>query len=61
MLKKIFRITLKCCLCNNYCFIFQGLSDKEEFVVSKALNAMTCLAEVGTRSPSETSIAGACV
>ena len=27
--------------------IFQGLSDTEEFVVSKALNALTCLAELG--------------
>ena len=27
--------------------IFQGLSDKEEFFVSKALNALTCLAELG--------------
>ena len=33
-------------LCNNR-FIFQGLSDTEEFVVSKALNALTCLAELG--------------
>ena len=46
MLKKIF-IALKCCLYNNYCFILQGLSDTEEFVVSKALNAVTCLAELG--------------
>ena len=27
--------------------IFQGLRDTEEFVVSKALNAVTCLAELG--------------
>ena len=27
-------------------FIFQGLSDTEEFVVSEALNAPTCLAEL---------------
>ena len=30
-----------------HCLIFQGLSDTEEFVVSKALNALTCLAELG--------------
>ena len=27
--------------------IFQGLSDTEEFVVSKALNTLTCVAELG--------------
>ena len=27
--------------------IFQGLSDTEEFVVSKALNTLTCMAELG--------------
>ena len=27
--------------------IFQGLSDTEEFAVSKALNALTCLTELG--------------
>ena len=53
MLKKmyaIFLIMLKCCLCSikyRNRFIFQGLSDTEEFVVSKALNALTCLAELG--------------
>ena len=28
-------------------FLSQGLSDTEEFVVCKALNALTCLAELG--------------
>ena len=28
-------------------FFLQGLSDTEEFVVCKALNALTCLAELG--------------
>ena len=27
--------------------VFQGFSDTEEFVVCKALNALTCLAELG--------------
>ena len=39
--------------------IFQGLDYTKEFVVSKALNAVTCLAELGNLQ--KTSTARACV